>query len=150
MIDLANLEVDEEGKLEIKDFPNLKEIKKDKENISKISKIVINGCQQLEAVYLNSFKDNKELTITKCLNLKTLNCSDNQLTNLEVDNPAELRALDLTNNNFPATQNLEFLAKFTNLRVLALGNHDGERIKRGRCNYFSGTLEPLKGMTKLE
>jgi len=78
-IDLSNLKdiTEEGGTLEIKGFSNLKKIISNKP-IYKIKKIIIDDCPNLKEVYLHSFTNNKELTITNCSELKTLDCSDGQ------------------------------------------------------------------------
>src|SRR4051812_18251244 len=63
-----------ESKLEIKDFPNLTEIKIDKVRESyiefaKVTKITIANCPKLKKADINTFIDNKELEITDCPSL---------------------------------------------------------------------------------
>src|SRR2546423_15177588 len=73
--DKKGLEYSEEGELIIENFPNLTEIKIDQDaegnyiEFANVTKIVIKDCLKLKKVDINTFVDNKELTITNCPDL---------------------------------------------------------------------------------
>jgi Leucine-rich repeat (LRR) protein len=80
------------------------------------------------------------LDLSKCLNLTTLDCSYNQLTNLtflQQFATNKLTKLALSNNNL--TGDLSVLTPFINLKEL--------NIKKNPC---TGSLAFLQKMTKLE
>jgi len=89
-----------------------------------------------------------ELNVNACLELKALDCSKNFLTELVTEYNHELEELNISNNNFP-TQDLSFLSHLVNLKGLEVGNW-GENLNPNLYNHFSGSLEPLKNLTKLE
>jgi Leucine-rich repeat (LRR) protein len=72
--------------------------------------------------------------------------------------PKQLTIVDLNDNNFPK-QGLVMFSKLVNLEKLYLGNYSvylrddkriQEKINQGFYNQFTGSLEPLKNLTKLE
>ena len=157
-IDFAELkEVDfnKESELKIEEFNNLKEIKKDDRDFLKVKKVTISGCPKLEKININSFKDNKELVLDEKLpNLTYLDCSSNNLKELDANNysnlielychnnrltnitlpgnASNLKVLALLNNNFPAI-NLSFLENCVSLERLYLGNftdHENDSLKQ--------------------
>lgn len=95
-----------------------------------------------------------ELKVDNCLNLKSLICYGNLLTNLDVSKNKEITSLNLVDNNFPK-QDLSFLSHLSLEQLWIgmgpLGHQEStkERIKKGIYNRFYGSLEPLKNMTKL-
>src|SRR3989337_1669698 len=94
---------DEEGELKIENFPNLIEIKIDKVGedyieFAKVTKITIANCPELEKIDVNTFVENKELEITNCPNLTELDCSYNQLENLDLSKTNTLKKLDCNSN----------------------------------------------------
>ncbi|CAG8678035.1 7093_t:CDS:2, partial [Ambispora leptoticha] len=96
--------------------------------------------------------DNKlaSLNLSNCSQLERVSCFNNQLTNLTLPtNPTNLKKLHLNNNNFPP-QDLSFLTGVVNLERLYLGNDNQEKIKQGIYNKFTGSLDYLNGMKKLE
>ncbi|KLL01723.1 MAG: hypothetical protein MRERC_7c009 [Mycoplasmataceae bacterium RC_NB112A] len=114
-----------EGNLYLTDFINLKEL----------------DCSCNKLVSLN---------LTNCQKLEKIVCSDNLLTKLILPtNPANLKILDLRNNNF-STQDLSFLELCTNLEYLHLENKNEEKIKRVIYNRFTGSLNHLSGMKQLK
>ncbi|CAG8840232.1 24894_t:CDS:2, partial [Gigaspora margarita] len=141
-----------EDDLIISDFPQLEEIEIWGE---KLTKLQISNCPQLTK--LSCVRNNlTELEVSACPNLKELDCRLNLLTNLDLTNNSKLEDLLISNNNFSA-QDLSFLSHLVDLKQLALGsgeyylqNYEDERIRKGIYNRFSGSLETLKSMTKLE
>ncbi|CAH1755675.1 7412_t:CDS:10 [Entrophospora sp. SA101] len=112
------------------------------------------------------------LELDNCRQLRILNCNDNQLVNLDLNNLDKLEGIrcgnnylsDLVisplqveqltylyaeNNNF-SPQDCSIFRKIINLRELYIGNHDQEKIQQGIYNRFSGSLEPLRDLSKLE
>ncbi|CAG8509787.1 208_t:CDS:1 [Paraglomus occultum] len=101
-----------------------------------------------------------------------LNCNNNQLTTLDLTNSGKLEGLrcgdnyleylalsplqtkQLTylyaeNNNF-LSQDCSVFGKSVNLRELKIGNHNQIKINQGVYNRFTGSLEPLQNLGKLE
>nr|CAG8442572.1 7944_t:CDS:2 [Entrophospora candida] len=94
------------------------------------------------------------LDFSGCSNLTQLNFSNNLLTSIDflkqLPHPEKLTYLALANNNIEPT-NLEFLRPFINLtQKLTLGNDKSNKYILNIYNRFYGSLEPLRGMTKLE
>lgn len=104
-----------------------------------------------------------KLDLSDFVNLKYLDCSDNQLTDLNLSNcsqleklylsnnsltnvnsllsninPKKLKELDLSHNRFSKTD-LNKFSKFINLETLDISN-----------NHFAGSLMPLKDLSKLK
>ena len=104
---------------------------------NQLTNLEINHLKDLEElnVYNNKLTN---LNLNNCVNLKGLHCSDNKLTNLDLRNNLLLETLYIGNNNFPK-QDLFFLSHLVNLKKLGLGS-----------NQFTGSLEFLKRMSKLE
>ena len=82
--------------------------------------------------------------------LEELNCSDNHLQDLKFPPQAadSITELNLKNNNL-VEQDLSAFQSLTNLKYLWIGNDNQEKIKKGIYNHFTGSLEPLKNLTKL-
>ncbi|CAG8558426.1 10059_t:CDS:2 [Diversispora eburnea] len=114
----------------------------------------------------------REIDINVCPNLKEFDCSDNYLVNLDLSKNRKLWRLNIENNNF-AEQDLSFLSHLANLKGLRLRNrltklastdlYYYEKLKKERqyqenlekkakniYNRFTGSLKPLKNLTKLE
>ncbi|RHZ35830.1 protein kinase [endosymbiont GvMRE of Glomus versiforme] len=77
------------------------------------------------------------LDLSDFVNLKKLDCSHNNLTQVKLPKGEKLKELNLSNNNL--NQDLSFVSKLVNLEKLYIGN-----------NKFTGSLETLKNLTKLE
>ena len=88
------------------------------------------------------------LDVSNCLGLIKFDCSDNNLTELDLTGCSSLIDLNCSNNNLTKLD-LTVLGKFINLEKLMLGNSEKEKIKSGIYNKLSGSLEPLKNLTKL-
>ncbi|CAH1760114.1 10993_t:CDS:2 [Entrophospora sp. SA101] len=88
-----------------------------------------------------------KLTLGNKPNLTTLECSYNQLTSIDVSKCPNLTELDCFYNKLTS---IEFLKQLPHPeKKLTLGNDDPERCKNNIYNRFYGSLEPLRGMTKL-
>jgi len=61
----------------------------------------------------------------------------------------QLTYLYAENNNF-LSQNCSIFRKCIDLKELKIGNHDQIKISQGIYNRFTGSLEPLQGLSKLE
>ncbi|CAI2180755.1 8712_t:CDS:1 [Funneliformis geosporum] len=116
-----------------------------------------------------SNKDHPDpLILNKYINLEELNCSNSNLTYLDVSgctklayinashnriskifvNNEGLKYLNLLDNNFPE-QDLTMFSELVNLKELHIGNVDND--KEGDVyNRFHGSLEPLKDLNNLE
>jgi hypothetical protein len=156
-IDLSNLQFNEESKLTISNFPNLKRLggegerRNQKNKMTKITQIIINNCPRLEKLNVSLFAS-EELKINNCPSLKELYCYDNKLTNLDFLTgliPKKLAAINIYNNNF-SSSSLDIFQPFTNLEFLHIGTDDNENIEQGIYNRFFGSLEPLKDLIKLK
>jgi len=93
-----------------------------------------------------------ELILPPLPNLTELYCCNNYLTKLDFlsqFNPKQLEELYINNNNF-LVSDLTIFSAFINLKELAIGNWDAEKIEQGIYNRFRGSLEPLQGLSKLE
>ncbi|MCE8163468.1 MAG: HET domain-containing protein [Candidatus Moeniiplasma glomeromycotorum] len=77
------------------------------------------------------------LDLTDCSNLKEVDCSYNELTDLDVNQNKKIEKLVLSRNNFH--KDLSFLSGLVNLKELDLND-----------NKFTGSLEVLKNLSKLE
>jgi hypothetical protein len=77
----------------------------------------------------------------------TLLTNVNFLVNLP--NPEKLKHLTLANNNI-SQQDLSVFSKFVNVTHLFIGNDGEDKIKQGIYNRWTGSLEPLKNLTKLK
>jgi len=89
--------------------------------------------------------------LTNSGNLEGLKCGNNYLEHL-VLSPFQIEQLTYLyaeNNNF-LSQDCSIFRKCTNLRELKIGNHDQTKIKQGIYNCFTGSLEPLQNLGKLE
>ncbi|CAI2168951.1 2370_t:CDS:2 [Funneliformis geosporum] len=156
------------GELDLSDFVNLEELYCEVNNLTNLN---INNCRNLrkldccvnqlvnlnlinlsnlEEVYCNA-NELIKLELNNLPNLKVLRCRDNYLTSLNysVLNLTKLTDLRISNNNLKE-QDLAVFSKFTNLESLVIGNTDKDKIRQGKYNKFTGSLEPLKGLTKLE
>ncbi|CAI2180941.1 663_t:CDS:2 [Funneliformis geosporum] len=97
-----------------------------------------------------------DLVLRDFANLVRFRCCGSELNSLDVSSyfltklshPEKLINLALANNDFQTTS-LEFLRPFTNLRSLFLGNNFQDKINQRIYNHFIGSLEPLRGMSKL-
>jgi len=134
--------------LDIRDCPDLKEIYCYENGLTILD---LNNCTKLNKVYcyLNQLA---ELELGNLNDLSEFSCYGNNLTNCDFVkqlNPKKITLLSIRDNNF-AEQNLEIISDFVNLETLRLENTDKERIEKGVYNRFYGSLEHLKGISKLE
>jgi hypothetical protein len=138
-----------EGDLIIENFPDLKKIECRNNkgltsikliNLSKLDYFHGNGCHL------------EEVIVKDCPSITFFNVANNylsDLTFLDDLNSEKLKILSLHTNNFPE-QDLSFISKFLNLEQLFLDNCDEEKFKENIYNRFSGSLEPLQKLEKLE
>jgi hypothetical protein len=97
-----------------------------------------------------SYNQLTNLDLSNCFNLQELYCSSNRLTNLDFLNKLnteKLVSLYIDGNNI--SSNLIPFNEFVDLEVLGLGNNDQIRINQGIYNSFTGSLEPLQKLIKL-
>ena len=82
-----------------------------------------------------------ELTLNNCPRLEKIDCSSNNISNLDflttLVHPEKLKHLNISNNNF--SSDLTWLTSLVNLKELILS-----------YNNFQGSLAPLQNLTKLE
>lgn len=157
----------------IENFPNLSRFVS---STSRINKLTINGCQNLEEIKFTSQQSSSNILKLSCLDkLNKVVCSNGGLTNLEINNCPELTYLDCSNNNISKfdfttlnnrnlnyldisnnsqiSQDLSSLAPFINLETLKISNNRNNRDTMG-MNYYShnwyGSLEVLKDCNKLK
>jgi Leucine-rich repeat (LRR) protein len=173
MIDLTKWKTYQAGELVIKDYSNLKQIRKERNKVvSGVTKVIISGCLQLKKADISKFEDNQQISINNCPNLKVLDCSGNKLVSLNLVNcndlvkitcednflteldlssltSGSLEVLSVYNNSF-SEQDLSFLSHLTGLKRIEVGNkYYPEKISQGFYNRFVGSLEPLKKLNKL-
>lgn len=177
---LEDLHFDQLSELVIDNYPNLKKIKgEDVRNITKttisncpqLEEIEISEFGGNKELILNSLPNLKKLDcsnnklttldLRNYSNLKWVDCQGNFLTEIKLPIQGEkLERLDISDNNFPE-QDLSFLSHLTNLKELNLGNGGNHYDKKGKgeikrkvhegiYNRFTGSLEPLKNLVKLE
>jgi Heterokaryon incompatibility protein (HET)/Nucleoside 2-deoxyribosyltransferase like len=112
----------------------------------------LEGFINLEILHFLGNKNLTSLDLSDCQNLWSLNCSRINLTDISflqtIPQPTKLTYLDISNNNFKE-QDLTFLTSFTNLERLLLGSWDNDKLAKKIYNRFTGSLEHLKGMSKL-
>nr|CAG8443407.1 13415_t:CDS:10 [Entrophospora candida] len=121
------------------------------------------------------FSHGEALDLTNCEQLDKIECHDNQLINLSLPKSCpNLTELDIRNNILPSSD-LSIFSSLTNLEVLKIGTgvkeykrkseHEHfephkiliknrkkeveQGTKKGICNRFYGSLEPLKNLSKL-
>jgi Leucine-rich repeat (LRR) protein len=100
-----------------------------------------------------NFNDNRltGLDLTCLDKLEGIKCSNNYLENLVLSplQTEQLTYLYAENNNF-FSQNCSVFGKSVNLKELKIGNHDQTKINQEIYNRFTGSLEPLQNLGKLE
>ncbi|WNE41204.1 MAG: hypothetical protein mread185_000661 [Mycoplasmataceae bacterium] len=131
-----NLESLREEFSQVKNYLDWKYPKPERKNIKKldISKKNLKGTLKLEDF----------------INLEELDCSNNLLSDLDLDDldSKKITELDLRDNDLDR-RNLDFLSKFTNLKKLWLGNSESKQ-ERETYNRFYGSLKPLEKLTNLK
>lgn len=131
--------------MDLSDFANLEELDC---SDNQLTQIEITNCFNLKTLWCFN-NQLTELNVKGSPNLNTINCPNNFLTNLDLNQNGKLEYLEIKDNNFKE-QDLTFLTHLVNLKELYLGNYSQERINKGICNRFTGSLEFLKNMPKLE
>ncbi|CAI2161571.1 13862_t:CDS:10 [Funneliformis geosporum] len=164
------LQLSEKGELVISDYPNLEEIRAiGSENINNITKVTVANCSKLKEIDITNFVDNERLEITNCSDLEKLYCRNNKLSEIKGVNKGlnltelnyltnceklteicyncnseQLERLSLGDNNFPKEKyDLSTFTKFKELKELGIAG-------MSKPSYFTGSLEPLKNLEKLE
>ncbi|CAI2181163.1 20291_t:CDS:2, partial [Funneliformis geosporum] len=91
------------------------------------------------------------LDLKSLTNLKHLNCSFNLFTSVnflkQLPNFKDLEVLNISDNNL-STNDLFFFTPFTGLKEIRLGNK--EKVEENFYNRFQGNLKVLKDLPKLE
>lgn len=115
-----------EGHLDLKDFTNLEKLDC---SYNQITSLDLNGLKHLKVLYAN----------------------DNCLESLDYSSldPQKLTGLIIDNNNLPE-QDIAVFSDFNNLEDLRIGSDDKGKIEQDIYNRFSGSLESLKKLTRLE
>lgn len=146
VLDLKNENL--EGKLIVHDLPNLEKIECDNNNFTSI--------ELANLPKLNYFRANNchltDIKIENCPEINYFNASNNHLNNtgfLDSLNPEKLTILSIHSNDF-SKQTLEVFSNFTGLEQLFIDNCDKAKFRKGIYNSFSGSLEYLQNLTKLE
>jgi len=135
-----------ESFLDLADFVNLERL--DCSN-NQLTSLDLSKCVNLTELWCH---DNKftELDLTSLTQLEIVKCYKNYLTNINYPlSSKKLTYLIISDNNLPE-QDLSIFCQFTNLEELGIGGEDEERINQGIYNRFTGSLKPLKKLTKLE
>ena len=97
-----------------------------------------------------SNNDLTSLDVSNCLNLIQVKANDNQLS--EVSFPANnenLEILDLTDNNLPE-RDLSHFGKFVKLKELRVGNTNKRKMQKGIYNRLCISLDSLEELAQLE
>jgi len=103
-----------------------------------------------------SYNQLNELNLTGLTKLENLSFNDNLIERFEFSllNPEKLTSLDLRNNNLSEQSkkdiDISIFSKFTKLKQLLIGNDNKEKIEENKYNHFVGSLNSLKGLTDLE
>ncbi|CAG8561875.1 18483_t:CDS:2 [Racocetra persica] len=95
---LEDIECQQESGLSIENFPNLKEIKYN----------------------IGNFEENREVIISNCQELKELDCSNSQLTSLNLEDCSQLTKLNCSNNSLKELN----VQPFPNLKELNCSKND--------------------------
>ncbi|GBB96835.1 hypothetical protein RclHR1_02850006 [Rhizophagus clarus] len=119
-----------EDSLKIKEFTKLKSFSLEKFELTYLE---ICSCSQLNNVELLELPKLKSLTVTKCPNLVTLNCSSTELISLEINDCCILKEVDLSR-----------LPKLTNLSVT-----DCQQLTRLDCSSKELTRLEIINCTQL-
>ena len=93
------------------------------------------NCGKLEELSCGENQLTQIIFSSQLPNLEELICWDNLLTDLDwvALSGGKITVLSLSGNNF-TSQNLSFLAEFTNLKELGLGNVNPVKIQQGIYN----------------
>src|SRR5581483_452451 len=85
-----------------------------------------------------------DLDLSSCENLTELKCDGNEFKSLNflktLPHPKRLEKLYIQNSSKLASKNLDVLTYFTNLKILDISD----------CSNLKGSLRPLKDLTKIE
>jgi len=143
-----NKEYPEDNRCRRKSDQENKGKRREEINILDISKQELKGRLKLEGFdklkELNcSSNQLTNLDLSNCEKLEKLNCANNQFTStdflINLRKPSKLVGLDIGDNSRIPKQNLDFLLSFTGLKELNVEN----------CS-FEGSLESIKSMSELK
>ncbi|CAG8728000.1 5073_t:CDS:2, partial [Racocetra persica] len=134
-----------EGSLKLDGFNNLKKLICYENRITSLD---CSDCSSLEEIHC---EDNLFINIKLTPSLRRVDVRNNSLTSLNFLNDLDsenLEWLNIHSNNFSESDLTPF-SRFINLRELMLSNLEEEKIQQGIYNRFTGSLEPLKNLTRL-
>ncbi|CAG8455788.1 26230_t:CDS:10 [Gigaspora margarita] len=135
-----------EGELDLKDYKDLEKayisLKVDKKSQEEYN--TKEKREQITELHINKKDLEGSLNLSDFVNLTRLSCFHNKLTELDLTGLTKLE-----NNNLPE-QDLSVFGRFSNLEYLYIGNGDKNKIKQNIYNHFTGSLKPLKNLTKLK
>jgi hypothetical protein len=134
-----------EGSLDLSDFPNLRILWCQKNEITELD---VSCCLNLKILvcWKNSLVS---LDVSQNKQLIVLFCSENQLTALDLENNSALQKVHVKGNKIKSDLNI--FSHLTNLEELRLGESEEIRLElgNGNNNEFFGSLEPLKNLQNL-
>ncbi|CAG8811038.1 22063_t:CDS:2, partial [Racocetra persica] len=98
----------------------------------------------------NELKTLKLNEINDLTKLVHLDCRDNYLPDLKLPSSTGLTYLTIRNNNL-SKRNLSMFSHLTNLEILYIGSdeHDQDKVDKGIYNKFEGSLKYLKNLENL-
>lgn len=137
-----------EGELDLSEFGNLEGLECYNNSLTNLK---VNDCDKLRKIicYDNQLTN---LDLSNLNQLKELSCYSNYLEKIIYPtNPEKLTRLDIRNNNL-SEQNLSIFGQFKSLERLKIGNADwkeNNKISQGIYNRFTGSLEFLRSLSKL-
>ncbi|CAG8619755.1 7916_t:CDS:2 [Diversispora eburnea] len=98
--------------------------------------------EQITKLNISGEGSEGDLDLSDFTDLEELDCHDNYLTNLNLNN-------FIKNNNLN-TSDLTIFSPMRNLKRLEIGNHNKNKIRAGIYNRIEGSCKPLKDLNRLE
>jgi hypothetical protein len=135
-----------QGHLDLSDFVNLERLYCSDNQLTSLN---LDSCLKLERIscYRNQLT---QLDLSNLNQLLEVQCSNNKLISIKFPHQVKrLIELNVSGNNF-LKQDLSIFEKMINLESLLIDNFNQEKIKEGVYNRFTGSLKPLKNLTKLK